>query len=44
MVPLGVDAKEALAGAVNLHLFLLGSTLILGGMALLLPRPGSRPR
>jgi uncharacterized membrane protein YbhN (UPF0104 family) len=44
MVPLGVDAREALAGAVNLHLFLLGSTLILGGLALLLPRPGSHPR
>jgi uncharacterized membrane protein YbhN (UPF0104 family) len=39
MVPLGVDPRQALAGAVNLHLFVLGSTLILGGLALLLPRP-----
>ncbi|MBK1717707.1 lysylphosphatidylglycerol synthase transmembrane domain-containing protein [Thiocystis violacea] len=37
LVPLGVDAKLALAGAVNLHLFLLGSTLILGALAFLLP-------
>jgi uncharacterized membrane protein YbhN (UPF0104 family) len=42
MVPLGVDARQALAGAVNLHLFLLGSTLILAGLALLLPRPHPR--
>lgn len=38
LVPLGVDPKLALAGAVNLHLFLLGSTLILGGLAFLLPK------
>jgi glycosyltransferase 2 family protein len=38
LVPLGVDPKLALAGAVNLHLFLLGTTLILGGIAFLLPR------
>jgi glycosyltransferase 2 family protein len=37
LVPFGVDPKLALAGAVNLHLFLLGSTLILGGLAFLLP-------
>ena len=42
LVPLGVDARHALAGAVNLHLFLLGTTLILGVLALGLPRPGSR--
>ncbi len=42
LVPLGVDAKLALTGAVNLHLFLLGTTLILGGLALLLPRPRAR--
>jgi uncharacterized membrane protein YbhN (UPF0104 family) len=35
--PLGVDPSAALAGAVNLHLFLLGVTLILGALALLLP-------
>jgi len=39
LVPLGVDAKLALTGAVNLHLFLLGTTLLLGGLALLLPKP-----
>lgn len=39
LVPLGVDARQALAGAVNLHLFLLGTTLILGALALLLPKP-----
>lgn len=43
LVPLGVDAKQALAGAVNLHLFLLGTTLVLGALALLLPKPGPGP-
>ncbi|WP_462328840.1 lysylphosphatidylglycerol synthase transmembrane domain-containing protein [Thiohalocapsa halophila] len=38
MVPLGVGVGAALAGTVSLHLFLLGSTLILGALALLLPR------
>nr|WP_120799664.1 lysylphosphatidylglycerol synthase transmembrane domain-containing protein [Thiocapsa rosea] len=38
LAPLGVDPKLALAGAVNLHLFLLGSTLVLGALALLLPK------
>lgn len=37
LLPLGVDATMALAGAVNLHLFLLGMTLILGALALVLP-------
>ena len=37
LVPLGVDPAAALAGAVNLHLFLLGVTLILGALAFLLP-------
>ncbi len=37
LVPLGVDAKQALVGAVNLHLFLLGTTLLLGLLAFLLP-------
>jgi uncharacterized membrane protein YbhN (UPF0104 family) len=37
LLPLGIDANTALAGAVNLHLFLLGVTLILGLLALLLP-------
>jgi uncharacterized membrane protein YbhN (UPF0104 family) len=37
LVPLGVSAEAALTGAVNLHLFLLGVTLLLGGLAFLLP-------
>ncbi|EXJ13628.1 lysylphosphatidylglycerol synthase transmembrane domain-containing protein [Imhoffiella purpurea] len=37
LVPLGIDPKLALAAAVNLHLFLLGNTLVLGALALLLP-------
>lgn len=42
LVPLGVDPRQALAGAVNLHLFVLGATLLLGASALLLPKPPSR--
>jgi uncharacterized membrane protein YbhN (UPF0104 family) len=38
MVPFGVSATDALTGAVNLHLFVLGTTLILGLLALLIPR------
>ena len=38
LVPAGVAPEAALAGAVNLHLFLLGVTLLLGPLALLLPR------
>lgn len=38
LVPAGVDPALALMGAVNLHLFLLGVTLLLGGLALLLSR------
>ena len=37
LVPLGVGPKAALAGALNLHLFLIGVTLLLGLLALLLP-------
>lgn len=37
LMPFGVDPARALAGAVNLHLFLLGTTLILGGLAYALP-------
>lgn len=40
LAPLGVDPRLALAGAVNLHLFLLGATLILGVLALFLPKRG----
>jgi hypothetical protein len=38
LVPAGVAPEAALAGAVNLHLFVLGVTLLLGPLALLLPR------
>jgi uncharacterized membrane protein YbhN (UPF0104 family) len=38
LVPAGVDPKAALAGAVNLHLFVLGITLLLGALAFLLPK------
>jgi uncharacterized membrane protein YbhN (UPF0104 family) len=37
LLPFGVNPTEALAGAVNLHLFLLGVTLLLGASALLIP-------
>ncbi|MFE8031782.1 lysylphosphatidylglycerol synthase transmembrane domain-containing protein [Thiohalocapsa marina] len=37
MLPFGISAADALGGAVNLHLFLLGTTLVLGGLALLIP-------
>jgi uncharacterized membrane protein YbhN (UPF0104 family) len=40
LVPAGVDPAAALAGAVNLHLFVLGVTMLLGGLAFLLPRDG----
>ncbi len=43
LVPAGVDPRAALAGAGNLHLFVLGVTLLLGALAFLLPRPGDRP-
>jgi len=39
LMPLGIEPKLALAGAVNLHLFLLGSTLILGALAFMLKKP-----
>lgn len=38
LAPLGVNPAVALAGAVNLHLFMLGSNLLGGAVALLLPR------
>ena len=37
LLPFGVEATAALTGAVNLHLFVLGVTLILGALAFLLP-------
>lgn len=39
LLPLGLDLASILKAAVNLHLYLLGSSLLLGLMALLLPRP-----
>ncbi len=42
LVPFGVSPEAALVGAVNLHLFLLGVTLLLGLLALLLPVQGRR--
>jgi len=38
LVPLGVELNAALAGAVNLHLFLLGVTVLLAVIGLLIPR------
>ncbi len=38
LVPLGVPMDQALTGAVNLHLFLLGVTALLGVLGLLIPR------
>jgi hypothetical protein len=43
MMPFGVRAEDALIGAVNLHLFLLGTTLILGLLALLIPKGHPAP-
>lgn len=40
LLPLGVSQAAALTAAVNLHLFLLGCTLLLALTGLLLPRPG----
>ncbi|MBK1641162.1 hypothetical protein CKO12_04590 [Chromatium okenii] len=37
LTPLGIAPQLALAGAVNLHLFLLGSTVLLGALGLLIP-------
>jgi uncharacterized membrane protein YbhN (UPF0104 family) len=39
LVPLGLDMATVLKAAVNLHLYLLGASLLLGLGALLLPRP-----
>ncbi len=36
LLPWQIDAKEALAAAVNLHLFVLGTTLLLTGLLVLL--------
>jgi uncharacterized membrane protein YbhN (UPF0104 family) len=39
LLPLGLDMETTLKAAVNLHLYLLGASLLLGLGALLLPRP-----
>lgn len=45
LLPRGVEARTALQGGVNLHLFLLGASLLSGGLALLIPvRAGSGKR
>ncbi len=44
LVPFGIDPAEALQAAVNLHLFVLGCTLLSGALSLLLPTlPASSP-
>jgi hypothetical protein len=40
LLPLGVDTEVALRGGVNLHLFVLGASLLSGAIALLLPVRG----
>jgi uncharacterized membrane protein YbhN (UPF0104 family) len=42
LLPLGVGAEAALRGGVNLHLFVLGVSLLGGAIALLLPVQGRR--
>jgi uncharacterized membrane protein YbhN (UPF0104 family) len=42
LLPLGVEAEVALRGGVNLHLFVLGVSLLSGAVALLLPVRGRR--
>jgi uncharacterized membrane protein YbhN (UPF0104 family) len=39
LLPLGLDVASVLKAAVNLHLYLLGASLLLALWALLLPRP-----
>jgi uncharacterized membrane protein YbhN (UPF0104 family) len=37
LLPLGIEMEAALAGAVNLHLFVLGASILSGGLAFLVP-------
>jgi len=37
LLPMGVEMETALAGAVNLHLFVLGTSILSGALALLIP-------
>ncbi|OGT90266.1 MAG: hypothetical protein A2514_13755 [Gammaproteobacteria bacterium RIFOXYD12_FULL_61_37] len=39
LVPMGLAADKVIGAAVNLHLFLLGVTLLLAPLGLLIPRP-----
>lgn len=43
LVPFGIKPTEALQAAVNLHLFVLGCTLLSGLLSLWLPRPSTEP-
>ncbi len=47
LLPRGVEARTALEGGVNLHLFVLGASLLSGALALLFPveprEPGREP-
>jgi uncharacterized membrane protein YbhN (UPF0104 family) len=43
LIPLGLDLPTVLKAAVNLHLYLLGASLLFGLGALLLPRPAPAP-
>lgn len=42
LLPLGVGAETALRGGVNLHLFVLGCSLLSGALAVLLPVRGGK--
>jgi hypothetical protein len=43
LAPFGINPTEALQAAVNLHLFVLGCTLLSGLLSLLLPGQSSAP-
>jgi uncharacterized membrane protein YbhN (UPF0104 family) len=43
LVPLGIGLEPAAVGAVNLHLFVLGVSVLTGLLALVLPRRGRQP-
>lgn len=42
LVPLGVDLNVALTGAVNLHLFVLGASILAGAVAMAVPGRGRK--
>jgi hypothetical protein len=43
LLPRGVEARTALEGGVNLHLFVLGASLLSGALALLIPVEPKEP-